>query len=380
MKLLKFDTLYPADYINSKIRDNFSEIQKMSYEEFHKWVISLRMNFSDFYSYNLSVHGWDAKEIFLGNRVYLDKCGNRYFGGLFFLYKLFYKIMNKYFLKNISLNERLLKKIIKIEKPDVIYVREQSTIRSKFWEQFKDNCLLVSRMDCGIPKDWSPLSFDLIYTNINSYKDFFEANNIKTLSNSNGFDKRITDEIQFSTKIYDITFIGGLGDYYGFVDRTNFYEKLLAELGNQIKFYWWGYKTGDFDKKYPLLAKSHRGQAGGREMFEIYAQSKIVMNDYGVAANGKAVNQRIFEVLGVGSFLLTRYSESLIDWKDFLDTYNNVEECVEKINFYINNDLVREDIASKGQEWVLKKYNYRGLLGQISDELISHYNSKFKIQ
>ena len=288
--------------------------------------------------------------------------------------------MNKYFLKNISLNERLLKKIIKIEKPDVIYVREQSTIRSKFWEQFKDNCLLVSRMDCGIPKDWSPLSFDLIYTNINSYKDFFEANNIKTLSNSNGFDKRITDEIQFSTKIYDITFIGGLGDYYGFVDRTNFYEKLLAELGNQIKFYWWGYKTGDFDKKYPLLAKSHRGQAGGREMFEIYAQSKIVMNDYGVAANGKAVNQRIFEVLGVGSFLLTRYSESLIDWKDFLDTYNNVEECVEKINFYINNDLVREDIASKGQEWVLKKYNYRGLLGQISDELISHYNSKFKIQ
>ena len=377
MKSIKFDTLYPNDYIKKKLKESANEIKRKNFKEFHNWVINLRMNFSDFYTYNLSLYGWDAQEIFLGNSLYLRKCARYYFGFRFHFIDLYYRVRNKIFSKKKTFYQKLITEIVKKENPDIIYVRENSGIRSEFWSEFKKDKLVVSRMDCGLPANWSPLDFDLIYTNVISYENFFNSNRIPTYSNHNGFDPRVLNEINKKQKIYDVVFVGGLGNPT-FTEKTSFFESLLNNYSNSFSFKWWGFKEGKFEKDYPELNKKYMGTAAGIDMFNIYAQSKIVINDYGIISRGKAVNQRIYEVLGVGSLLLTRETENLKDWNNYIVTFKNVKDCIEKIRFYLKNDYERDTIAKSGHEYILSAYNYKELMKKMSDELTYAYNKKFK--
>ena len=377
MKLIKFDTIYPAGFLDKKISESHDKIKNMSYNEYHEWVISLRMNFSDFYTYNLVLNGWSAKDFFLNNDLYLKKCSLHYFGLSYYYIKLYHRFRNMFSVISVPFAERLIKRIILVEKPDVIFIREQVFIRSKFWEQFRKNALVVSRMDCDLPQNWSPLSFDLIYTNMTSFKHFFSDCNIKTLSNSNGFDQRILSEIKYKEKSYDVTFVGGLGSYYGFVERTRFFEKLLNNADSKFQFSWWGYKTENFERDYPELSKKYMGAAGGIDLFTIYAQSKIVLNCFDSNAGGIAINQRMFEVLGMGTLLLALESESLVGWENYLVTYKDVDDCVEKIKYYLAHEDELEKIAKAGQAFVLENYSYLKLMGKLSEELTEAYNKKF---
>jgi len=376
MKLLKFDTLYPSDYINLKMQNLKVDIEKMTLYEYHNWLLKLRMNFSDFYTYNLSLNGWDAKEIFLDNKPYKQKCEKYYWGNMLYLHKAINRFRNLFAEEKVPFKEKIIKKIIQSEKPDVIFVRENSSIRSKFWEQFGSQSLLVCRMDCNLSREWSPLSFDLIYTNIPYYRDFFKSNKIPTNSNSNGFDARLLNEIEFKEKKYDVIYIGGLGDAI-FTERTRFFENLSKESTNNFEFKWWGYKLENFDERYPELARNYMGVASGIEMFNIISQSKIVLNYYEVEFSKNSYNQRIFEVMGTGSFLLARESKTFEDWDQCLATFAGVLECKEKIMYYLENEIERETIAKRGQKLILENYSYQQLMKIMSDELLSAYNKKF---
>lgn len=378
MKLLKFDTLYPANYINLKIKNSEVDIKEMTLHEYHNWLIKLRMNFSDFYTYNLTLKGWEAHEIFLDNKPYKQKCEKYYFGYEVYFYKIINRISNLFTEEKIQFKERLIKKIIQTEKPDVIFVREHSTIRSKFWEQFGSKALLVCRMDCNLPREWSPLSFDLIYTNIPYYRDFFQSNLIQTNSNSNGFDIRLIEEISVGIKKNDVVYVGGLGDKV-FTERTRFFETLLTESRGKFKFNWWGYKMGEFDDTYPELAKTYMGTTGGIEMFNVFAESRIVLNYFETTETKNSYNQRIFEVMGCGSLLLAKESESFFEWGNCLATYKSVDDCIDRIVYFLNNEIERESIALEGQKFILKNYNYKELMGKLSNELIAAYNRKFSI-
>ena len=65
MKLLKFDTVNPEEYLRKKVSNNFEEIKEMDRKKFLEYIISLRSNFSDYYTYNLKKLGWEAEEFFV---------------------------------------------------------------------------------------------------------------------------------------------------------------------------------------------------------------------------------------------------------------------------------------------------------------------------
>jgi len=369
--------MYPLEYIQKKQKQYAGEIERMNFAEYHDWLIQLRMNYSDFYAYNLSSHGWVAEEFFSNEDIYLEKCAKLHYGVLHKLIRIFHRFHNFISHTSVPFIERILKKHIKKFKPDVLFIREDVNIRSSFWEQFRKKMLVVSRMDCGMPKHYSPLSFDMVYSNIPIFRDFLKSININVKQNSNGFDKRILDEINVGKKKYDLTYIGGLGNYYGFVERSKVFEKLLSLISTKTNFAWWGYKTGDFDPEYPLLAKYYKGKTGGLEMFKIYAESKMVINDYGSNVGGVAVNMRIFEVLGMGTLLITRNSKNIENWTKYIVTYNNEEECAKKVLYYLSHDEEAREIAKAGQQFVLEDYNYNKLMRLLGKELEQAYKRKF---
>jgi hypothetical protein len=378
MKFIKFDTLYPSQYLEKKISENRSSIKRMDFDKLTEWLIGLRLNFSDYYSYNLRLLGWETKEFFvLGKGCYLRKCGREYFGWHFPFFYAFYRFFGRFSQKTYM--EAMIEKIVDVENPDVIFIREQSMISSLFWDKFRNRALVVSRMECAIPKYWSPMCFDVVYTNINTYRDFFKSNRVVTYSNYSGFDERVSDEIgKIDDFDFDVVFVGGLGSTV-FLEKTVFMEQLLSMNNNHFRFAWWGYKEGsDFCSRFPLLEQAYQGISGGVEMFEIYRTAKIVLNDYGLLAGGQGMNQRIYEVLGIGGFLLTRNSSMFTNWEDSIATYDNADDCMQKIDFYLTNEEERNRIAKKGQDYVLTHYNYRHIMEQLSKELEYEHNRKFR--
>lgn len=91
--------------------------------------------------------------------------------------------------------------------------------------------------------------------------------------------------------------------------------------------------------------------------------AKIVLNitrsDFFGAGTG--VNLRIFEALAAGCFLMTDYCDEIADLFEIgveIDTFRSSAELVEKVDYYLTNDLVRERVARRGYESFLKNHSW----------------------
>lgn len=137
-------------------------------------------------------------------------------------------------------------------------------------------------------------------------------------------------------KIYDIVFIGNtISKHY--LERVRLL-KLISEKFN---------------------LKIFRG-VYGEEMAKIYSQAKTVSNK---SVRGD-LNMRIFEVLPCGSLLITERLkpeaglEELFQDRKHLVLYDNENDLLEKIDYYLSHESEREEIAQEGHKEALRKHTY----------------------
>lgn len=372
MRIIKFDTVNPEKYLNSLIEKNEEKVDKMNRQEMLEWIIATRSNFSDFYTFNLRQMGWEAEEFIVTDR-YLEKVEKDLYGSSKAVKNI--KDMLADTVRPVKDRRKLniIKDYLNRYKPDVIFVREQIGIPSEFWGSFSRKSLIVSRIAAPVPRFWSPADFDLIFTSTEIYRKFFELNNVRSVINANGFEERVLAELRHGEKLYNTTFVGGLGDKF-WLNRT----RCARYLAQNTDIKWWGYNEEVFEKNDPLI-KVHQGLTAGLEMLQIYRDSKIVFNYYGEIADGMGVNQRIFEVLGVGSFLLTRKADNLEETfpKGLFEVFTDEKDCLDKINYFLRNEKEREEIAAAGQQHVLKNYSYKNLASEIDRVLRENFKTKF---
>ncbi len=374
MRLLRFDSIGPLAYLNKKKEDwGKKVINTLARKDYLTKILDLKANFSDFYTYHLRELGWEAEEFIIGDNTYIDKVASENGVKFINIAKKIEVLKNKIKPIHKRWDKKQIRAYIKSYHPDVLFIRAGLGIESSFWQEFSKNCLIVSRIAMKIPKDWNMYDWDLIYTSTNAYKTFFELQGVKTIINSNGFDSRILNKITNVPKAYEVSFVGGLG-LDVFQERTTLFEY----IAKQIPLYWWGYGKEKLKNENSLLA-SWQGIIGGLEMFEIYHQSKIVLNDYGSIAEGEAVNQRIFEVLGMGTFLLTKYAKNLSDMfpKNILITFKDEKDCLDKIQYFLKNETEREGIAKELQKIVLERYTYKNIIREIDEQLKQAYQKKY---
>ncbi|GJL81765.1 MAG: hypothetical protein DHS20C01_13990 [marine bacterium B5-7] len=374
MKLIKIDTIHPKQYLQKILSTWQDEVGSLKYKEYHDRLIKLRVNNSDFYTHNLKELGWDASEYFLNDEVYEQKVASELYGPLCSAFKLKNRLFNRSNQWRRSWKLQIYHDLIELEKPDVLFIREHSGLPSNFWRQFKNNCLLVSQISALMPRDWSPLDYDAIYTDIPTYRDFFQSNNIKVFTNLNGFDRRVLNEVSDEGKVCDISFVGGLKSR-SFSKRLSLMKAVASD--DSFSFRWWGYRDNDLEE--PLLGK-WGGIIGGLEMYQAYKNSKIVLNDYIDVAGGVGVNMRIFEAVGIGSFLLTRMADNLYDIfpKDVIATFVDERDCIDKIKYYLGNEREREEMAKEAQRIVLETRSYAKIMDKLSSELKSAHARKFQ--
>lgn len=150
-------------------------------------------------------------------------------------------------------------------------------------------------------------------------------------------------------KKYDVTFVG---QKFG---NRQMYVDYLIKNGVNIKAFGRGWNNGRLTQT---------------QMIEIFNQSKIVLNFSSSAGNPhlKFLKGRIFEIPTTGTFFLTEECEELDDYFDVgheLERFTTKEEMLEKINYFLTNDKLREEIAKNGKKRVLRDYTFERYLSEI---------------
>lgn len=95
------------------------------------------------------------------------------------------------------------------------------------------------------------------------------------------------------------------------------------------------------------------------EMPLIFSNSKINLQITARTIE-TGLSQRVWDVLGAGGFLLMNYQEELFDYFEpgvDLDYWGSQDEMMDKIDFYLRNDNIRNKIAQNGHEKALKYHS-----------------------
>jgi len=134
-------------------------------------------------------------------------------------------------------------------------------------------------------------------------------------------------------------------------------KELLNTLAENIPGYklhlFTGSDTKDLASKIALEGKAD----SLIKMPHVFKKSKININTT-MRAIRSGLPQRIWDILASGGFLLTNYQPELDSFLIpgvHLETYNSLDELIEKTNYYLNHDKEREEIALNGYKKVCEE-------------------------
>jgi hypothetical protein len=359
-RLIKFDLVHPADYLKRRQAEE-PKLAQMSLAEYRAWLIGLRSNYSDFYTHWLNETGeWEAQEFFLNDPLFLTKAGNELFGIASEPRRIASELSRR--LGRADWQERVVAAWCEEHAPDVVFARS-NPVRSDLWPQ--TGALAVSRLSARLPWRWHPQHFDLLFCDDPVFQAFFEAHDVPTHLNRQGFDPRVAEELQPAQERFGTVFIGGLG-VANFARRTRFLADLAKRTEIDLWGYWWDETGPDTSiEAFPSLANRFHGATSGLEMYQIFADACITLNDYVDLdeRSGIGYNQRMFEVMGAGGFMLTRKAANLAsDFPpDIFVTFKDLDDCLDKISYFTANRAERDEIARAGQEHVLEHFSFRDI-------------------
>lgn len=376
--LIKFDVIHPKAYLKKKQEDH-PEIQRMSLEAYRQWLLDLTSNYSDFYTYYLNESGeWQAEEYFFLDEVFTRKVAEKLFGRpRARLLEYGGRVLKRLRRQRNFFRNYVARAYLDRHRPDVIFVRSQPQ-PSSFWQPYRRDSLLVARLSARLPRLWHPNDFDLVYTDQPDFKHFFELHGTETILNDQGFDPRIVARLEQGRPSPGVVFVGGLGTE-NFLARTEFFER----IAQRTKFTWWGYwwsygGDGRTLSDFPGLEKGFRGVTSGMEMYQTYYDADICLNDYVDTANGIGFNQRMFEVMGVGGFLLTRAAPNFGATfpKGIFATYTDEDDCLRQIDYYLARPEERKAIAQRARQFVHENYNYERIVAEFSADLTARLETR----
>jgi spore maturation protein CgeB len=350
MRLFQIVHLYPpfVDYFENK---HSKQIDKFTYKDFTDAIIN---------------------DGFMGCHLLLPIFGRK---NAFFTIWDYSKLQEKWAIENnvdlISKKQILLEQIEKF-KPDVIYNMSTQHINFSFFEQLSYRPLIVCwNADSGSIKKTDLQQYDVFFTSAINF-----IANVKNASLHYPSVDPVMGSFSKEQKSMDVYFYGQL--IKGIFTERNEYliqlSKYFRRVNINFRFalmycrtfepminrrYLWKMKF--LQKQFPSkkFEKTISEPDFGVEIYKNIARSKIIFNCSGGLKQFEKYkfNMRIFETLGVGSFMLSdegHYPEHLIPGEHF-DTYKNLKELKDKIIYYLKHETEREEIALNGH-LALKKY------------------------
>jgi spore maturation protein CgeB len=382
MKIAHISAPYP-DYVSSFYHKQ-PELITQSYAQQKSQLDHDGFSWSDCWSNALTPLGYEVLEIYLNVEP---------------LQRQWAKENNLSDALSISLEEILIKQL-KLFKPDIVwFVNHNENLLKEISQTIPSIKLILGWCGSAIPRTKVWQYMNLILSCAPESVEKFRGLGLKSQHFNHAFDLRINSRLQLPAKFIEVCFIGQIIRANQFhLHRDKILEELISHsdlrifsnsynqsIKQNIKsllkitayesvkklsqldiFQGIFKKLTDFPSK-PVMPVNYKLKPFvspalfGLEMYQTLLNSKIVLNIHADSSPTHASNMRLFETTGVGACLLT-------DWKPNLPklfepdrevvTYRSVEECIEKVNWLLENPKQIELIAIAGQERTIKDHSF----------------------
>ena len=139
-------------------------------------------------------------------------------------------------------------------------------------------------------------------------------------------------------------------------------QKTMAKVAKEKRH---GCDAIPLTDQYP--GKCHPG-VFGLDMYKLLARSKLTLNKHSAPAAGTVDNIRLFQATGVSACLLMDFGsniQQLFDADSEVITYHSTGECIEKVEYLLSHDRVKQSIVQTGQRRMLKEHSTHQRCRQI---------------
>ena len=266
--------------------------------------------------------------------------------------------------------------------PDVVYVFDLNFLRDGQLRALRRaGRLVVGQIASAAPSDPRLHRFDLIVTSFPHFVERFRDLGVDTEFLRIGFHPAIPGRLAEegvsvdprSKRSIPAAFVGSV-DPRAHGRGTVALDRLAAEVDLRV----WGYGAEHLDPS-SALARAHRGQAFGLEMYRVLADAKIVVNRHIDAAEGFANNMRLFEATGSGALLVTEAAPNLGELFEpgrEVVTYSSPGELAEVVCHYLENEDERLAIAAAGQRRTFAEHTYDHVIAELDGILSARLQSR----
>lgn len=359
MRILLVDTYYP-EFLNDLYAEDAS-VSDLEFEEQLGRIFASAFGVGDAYSHNLrQLHG-EASEVICN----ADAAQARWA-----------KDHNLSLVDNLHDRRRQIVSAQVAEyRPDVLYVFEWSPLGDAFLAEMKSRVrLLVGQIASPLPDDRTFAAYDLMISSFPPIVHYFRTAGMDSELLRLAFDPRIPEKLSPQAPLYDVTFVGGFAPSHE--HRVPWLERLLSDLSVDV----FGYGIERVPTGSPIRAH-YRGSAWGWRMYEVLQRSRITLNLHarisvrGTVHTRFANNMRLYEATGVGTCLVTESKENMAELfepgKEVV-TYDDPDECVEKLRYYLGHDAARCTVGQAGQARTLATHTYAHRIAELLDILHRH--------
>ena len=152
--------------------------------------------------------------------------------------------------------------------------------------------------------------------------------------------------------------VGLIGGAYGI--RTKIHDK-LCRSGVSVTAYGFGWPRGRLDNS---------------KVNEFYNSCEVVLGIGGIGhcLDFCSLKLRDFDVPLSGAFYLTSFCNDLLSeyvvGKE-IESYNNIDDLVEKVHYYLENSVEREFIAQRGYKRALNSHTYKIRIEHLIQKLVT---------
>lgn len=376
MKILIINTDYPV--FLKKLYFMFSNLDRKSYQE-QLWIRNeTEFGSSNFYSDSFHKIGHEAIDIHYNNISIQAKWAEENLKSRKMIWKI-KKIQHQLssnklcdWLKSkisIQLNcnglnfmEYILKHQIDVFKPDVILNQALVEVSGSLLKQIKNsNSQLLGQIASPLPSDEELKNYDMLISSLPNQVAKFTSLNIPSLHIKLAFDAGLLSKLPEVERDLDLVFVGSItSDHHGRV-------QLLEYLCRKTRIKIWGSIHG-LDRSSPIY-HCYQGEAFGMDMFKIFRRAKMVLNNHIDIAENYANNMRLYEATGCGALLLTDNKvnlDEIFKINEEVLAYSSFEECLEKIEYYLDHHEARMKIAALGQKRTLEEHSYINRMKELT--------------
>lgn len=291
-------------------------------------------------------------------------------------------------------------------KPDVLWFDDYDEgLLSRILSEVPTIRLVLGAVGSAIPETGIWRRMGIVLSCAPESVDRLRKDGVRATHLHHAFDPHINDRLVHGMKRRDFAFIGQLVRFSQFhLDRERILEALTSQVGIEIfspsarcswkdeamaNVFALGYDASRLLKNIgvaegileriplvrsamklpsrplrpvnPKLRPFLRDAVYGLEMFQVLADSSVVLNIHADSSPHFASNMRLFETTGVGTCLVTDWKENLHELFEpdrEVVTYRTVEECVEKVRWLVTHPTEREEIARAGQARTLRSHTF----------------------